>query len=398
MHEPLDPIAAVTHRDPYPYYARLAAERPFHRDHTLGMWVAAGARAVEDVLASDAGRVRPPQEPVPRALAGSPAGEIFRALVRMNDGRGHCPFKAAVSAALASPSPARMAREAAHWAMVLEREHGPGGDPRRLHDFSFSLSAYVLGSLLGAPASALPSVAVWTGDLVRGFAPASPPGEVERCQAAAARLRTLFAPLARDPDGPSLVAALAREAGRLGVADEAVVVANAVGFLSQAYEATAGLIGNTLVALGTHAGLRDEVESNPAVLGDVIQEVLRHDPPVQNTRRFAAHDFRLAGQEIREGDVLLVVLAAASRDPEANPHPQRFQAVHTDRRTFTFGMGSHTCPGQRLGAAIAQAGVERLLLTSGLDLTRLAAERTYRPSANVRIPLFPGRNEKGATP
>jgi cytochrome P450 len=398
MQEPLDPIAAVTHRDPYPYYARLAAERPFHRDHTLGMWVAAGARAVEEVLGSDAGRVRPPQEPVPRALAGSPAGEIFRSLVRMNDGRGHCPFKAAVSAALASPSPAQVAREAAHWAMVLEGERGPGGDRRRLHDFSFSLSAYVLGSLLGAPASALPSVAAWTDELVRGFAPASPPGEVERCQTAAARLHNLFAPLARDLDGPNLVAALAREAAKLGVDDEAVVVANAVGFLSQAYEATAGLIGNTLVALGTHAGLRADLESSPALLGDVIQEVLRHDPPVQNTRRFAAHDFRLAGQQIQEGDVLLVVLAAANRDPEANPHPERFQAARTDRRTFTFGTASHACPGQGLAAAIAQAGVERLLLTSGPALTRLAGERAYRPSANVRIPLFPGRNEEGATP
>jgi len=64
---PSDPIAAVTHPDPYPFYGRLAAERPFHRDPGLGMWVAAGPVEVRDVLASLDCRVRPAAEPVPRA-------------------------------------------------------------------------------------------------------------------------------------------------------------------------------------------------------------------------------------------------------------------------------------------------------------------------------------------
>src|SRR5262249_57507289 len=68
---PRDPIAAVTHSDPYPYYAQLVATRPFHRDDTLGLWVACSAAAVTDVLGHPACRVRPPSEPVPRPLPGS---------------------------------------------------------------------------------------------------------------------------------------------------------------------------------------------------------------------------------------------------------------------------------------------------------------------------------------
>ena len=49
---PSDPIAAVTHHDPYPYYAELVASRPVHRDETLGLWVAGSAAAVADVLLS----------------------------------------------------------------------------------------------------------------------------------------------------------------------------------------------------------------------------------------------------------------------------------------------------------------------------------------------------------
>ena len=85
---PQDPIAAVTHPDPYPYYADLAAHRPLYRDDALRLWVASSAAAVTAVLASDLCRVRPPAEPVPRALLGSPAGELFGHFVRMNDGPG----------------------------------------------------------------------------------------------------------------------------------------------------------------------------------------------------------------------------------------------------------------------------------------------------------------------
>src|SRR4030095_7484258 len=93
---PRDPVAAVTHPDPYPYYAELVAARPLYRDDLQGDWVASSAAAVTAVLTSERCRVRPPAEPVPKALVGSPAGEIFRRLVRMTDGAGHDAAKYAV--------------------------------------------------------------------------------------------------------------------------------------------------------------------------------------------------------------------------------------------------------------------------------------------------------------
>ncbi len=89
------------------------------------------------------------------------------------------------------------------------------------------------------------------------------------------------------------------------------------------------------------------------------------------------------------GDAILVVLAAANRDPAANREPDRFDPARPDRRIFTFGAAAHACPGEALAAAIAEAGVEELL-RSGVDLERLAAGVTYRASANLRVPLFDG--------
>src|SRR5260370_11177793 len=114
---PADPIAAVTHPDPYPYYRALVARAPLYRDETLSLWVAASAHAVTAALTSPLGRVRAAAEPVPAALVASPAADVFARLARMTDGPGHATMKRAVSPTLASVAaprplgpPARRAR------------------------------------------------------------------------------------------------------------------------------------------------------------------------------------------------------------------------------------------------------------------------------------------------
>jgi cytochrome P450 len=121
-------------------------------------------------------------------------------------------------------------------------------------------------------------------------------------------------------------------------------------------------------------------------LREVILEVLRYDAPVQNTRRFVARDGIVAGQAMRRGDVILVVLAAANRDPEVNPDPELFRIHRDDPRMFSFGAGPHACPGVDLATTIAQAAVARLL-ADGVDLAALVGGAAYQPSANVRVPI-----------
>ena len=387
MNPPLNPIDAVTHPDPYPFYAALVAERPVYRDETLGLWVAASADAVVSALGNDACRVRPPHEPVPKALLGSPAAEIFRHLVRMNDGAGHCPFKQAISAVLASVDADRVTREAARGAGRLA-DAVTGGES--LTTFAFDLSTHVVGCLLGIPVDRLPDVAASMGDFVRCLSPLSGPEQIEQGKLAAGRLIELFRSLrATAPDGDALLAALAREARRVGRDDADVIIANGIGFLSQAYEATAGLIGNTLLLLASHDETRARAAGDSDLLAGVVAEVVRWDPPVQNTRRFLARDAAVAGQAMKEGEAILVVLAAANRDPAANPAPERFDPYRAERRSFTFGCGVHACPGEALATGIAAAGVAALL-ARGLAPGAASQPRRYRPSANTRIPVFTG--------
>jgi cytochrome P450 len=103
-----------------------------------------------------------------------------------------------------------------------------------------------------------------------------------------------------------------------------------------------------------------------------------------------AREGAVAGAAMRENDAILVVLAAANRDPAANPDPDRFDPFRRDRRIFTFGAGGHACPGERLATTIAQAGVEALLRI-GIDTERFVGALTYRPATNLRVP-FPAES------
>ncbi|MGO1078090.1 cytochrome P450 [Inquilinus sp. CA228] len=374
MQPPNDPVAAVTRPDPYPYYATLR-QRPFHRDEALGLWVAAGAEAAMAVLASPACRVRPPAEPVPRPLLGGAAGELCGRQVRMTDGDAQARAKRAVAAALDVPAE-QVAAEARRWSASL------AADRTGLDAFLFALPMHVVGALLGF--DRLSEVAGRMRDVVAAITPGATAEAIGRGHEAAAVMVGLTEVLIGSP-GSGLARRLRDAAEREDGVDAAVVTANAVGFLFQAHDAGAGLLGNAVATLGARPELRRAAAADRASLPGLMQEVLRYDPPAQNTRRFVAEDTMIAGQSLRAGDAILVVIAAANRDPALNPDPERFDPARPDRRLLTFGHGRHACPGDTIAAVIAVAGLDALL-----DRLPDWPERPagYRPSPNVRIPRF----------
>ena len=379
MQQPPDPVAAVTHPDPYPYYAELLRHRPFGRDEALGLWVAAGAEAATAVLASPACRVRPPAEPVPTALLGGALGDLFGRLVRMTDGDAQARAKRAVTAALALPAEAVMA-EAERRAAAL------AADRDGLDDLLFALPMHGVAALLGFAADRLPGIAGRMRDIVAAMAPGASAEAVARGHEAAAAMVALTEELIASP-GSGLARRLHEAAEREGGIDPAAVTANAVGFLVQTRDATAGLLGNAIAALGARPELRRRAKADRKLLPGLVQEVLRCDPPAQNTRRFVAADTEIAGRPLRAGDAILVVLAAANRDPALNPDPDRFDPDRPDRRQLSFGHGRHACPGDAIAAAIAVAGIDALL--DRLPEADWPERPTgYRPSPNVRIPVF----------
>ncbi|MCR6480038.1 cytochrome P450 [Variovorax sp. ZS18.2.2] len=378
---PADPVAAVTHADPYPFYAELRAGPPLVWNERLRVWVASRADVIESVLlAHGALHVRPAAEPVPRAIVGSPAGEVFGHLVRMNDGAAHQAHRPALQRALAG-----LDLDAVHAAALQVARNVPT-EPSS--DALFSMPVRAVAHLLGFVEETLPQVDHWMRDFVACLSPLSTADQLQAASVAAGELMTRFELLtasAPPRNGTPLAAVLAES--DTGAPLSRSLLANLVGLLSQTCDATAGLLGNSLIALVREPSLRQTARTRDGVQA-IVEETARHDPSVHNTRRFAIEPITIAGTPLAAGDAVLLVLAAANRDPAFNPDPDNFKLIRERRRMLGFGHGMHACPGQALACTLAAAGLDALLHRQP-DLDAISARGwRYRPSANARIPVF----------
>ncbi|MBO4123701.1 cytochrome P450 [Cupriavidus gilardii] len=368
---PPDPLTAATHPDPYPYYRELARMQPFHRDAMLMLWVAAGPAEVAAVLSHPACRVRPPGQPVPPPLAQSPAGNLFARLIRMNDGPGHVPLKAVLQRQLASLELGEVRAAASGWARLLPATHDHAATANR---WSSALPVIAIAGLLGFAAvddeATASRIAAQIASFAAAMSPLAGPADIAAGIDAAASLQTL--PLRADTPWTRALREHARAAG----VDDTALAANLLGLMVQSCEATAGLIGNTLLWLARDAAAAHDLPATVAT-------VLRADPPIHNTRRFMAEDARVCGVPLRRGDGILVLLAAAAVSDVRSPTA----SDTAGERQWTFGHGAHRCPGDALAATLAEATVAALLARSIAPATLAKAYR-YRPSLNARIPQF----------
>lgn len=312
-------------------------------DAELKLWVANRAQDIRAVMENPDCVVRPPAEPVPKAIAGSSAGAIFGQLVRMSEGAAHAGPKLAISRALAAVDLAQVARRTAHFAPMLE---GSEGDA--ITRWVFDLPTYVVADLLGIGEADLPQVARFMGDFVRCLSPLSTPEQLAGASTAASEMMERFARSMQPADA---------------------CPANRIGLLSQTHEATAGLIGNCIVALLRDPDLQARLRNDPQQAAALVRQVSRDDPSVQNTRRFVARATSVAGVALQPGDAILLQLGAAGE--------------------CGFGHGRHACPGQELAYTIATGALQHLL---SLPLP-LALDWTYKPSANARLPLFSSKGQ-----
>lgn len=336
------------HPDPSALHARLRA-RGVHRTAD-GRWVVASARDVAAVLHA------------PGAVIGfapdadRPVTALQAQMARFSDGDAHARRRAHARRLLAQVDPGALRDTAA----ATTRAHLAG---LRRTDVMTGIARRVpvatLAAALGVddPAAAVTA----TAHLARALAPPRGARPVDaRC--AAQDLQRVLAHTA--PPG----------AGR----DEAL--ANAIALLFQAFDATAGLVGNAVLTMHRLPGTAAE---------DIVAATARHDAPVQLTTRVAAHRLAPGDRSIPAGARVVVVLAAAATDGHSAAAVTRHATVAHAGATAgvaspsTFGAGRHACPGADHALALA-AGVLDALATAG-TLVR-TTDVAYEPRANLRIP------------
>lgn len=362
MHEALEgrpahAVDAVTDPDPYPYYQQLREERPLYFDGGLKLWVNSSQAVIHEALQNPALCVRPPAAPVPSALQGTAAGNVFAQLVRMTDGGFHAALKPAVVVAARRWSLADVARVSE--AAACRQPH------LGVNALMSRLPVQVMASLLAVPDQEMEATCHQVQQFVHGIVPGASQTAVALASEAAH--------------------ALMAQGRALGL--EPVQAANRIGFMQQSLDATAGLIGHTALMLSQHPQLADAADSSPDAMRAFVAEVERHQAPIQNTRRFAVAFTTLAGQAIQAGQGVLLVLASGNRDAAFNPRADRFEPGRTGSRSMGFGSGVHACPGTLIAIEIVAIYVRWIRAKGRFDLY-FARQTGFRPLGNARIPVF----------
>ena len=130
--------------------------------------------------------------------------------------------------------------------------------------------------------------------------------------------------------------------------------------LAAGFETTVNLLGNGIRMLLDAPQHLDALRQRPGLWPNAVEEILRLESPVQLTARVARGDVELAGTQLERGDLVLVYLAAANRDPAVFPDPHRFDIERPNvGKHLAFSGGRHFC----LGAALARAEGEMGLRT-----------------------------------
>jgi cytochrome P450 len=134
--------------------------------------------------------------------------------------------------------------------------------------------------------------------------------------------------------------------------DDAELHAVAGLVLAAGFETTVNLLGNGIRMLLDNPEHLRTLSQRPQLWPNAVEEILRLESPVQLTARLALNDTEVAGNPVKQGEMVIVYVGAANRDPAVFPDPNRFDIERENAgKHLAFSGGRHFC----LGAALARA-------------------------------------------
>jgi cytochrome P450 len=157
--------------------------------------------------------------------------------------------------------------------------------------------------------------------------------------------------LRRSP-GDDLLSQLIEAADEGGRLNDRELQATAGLVLAAGFETTVNLLGNGIKMLLEHPEHLATLATRPELWPNAVEEILRLDSPVQMSARLALRDTDVAGKTVRRGELVVLYLAGANRDPAVFEDPHRFDLERPNaNKHLSFSSGRHFC----LGAALARA-------------------------------------------
>ncbi|MFG1846646.1 cytochrome P450 [Micromonospora carbonacea] len=366
-------VAAHVLRRPAVLYEQLRRQGGLVWSDSGGCWLVVGYEPARLVLRDERFRM-PGADPTSEWGAGARHGDFVRSLLLSAEGADHDRMRRTLGPAF-SPRAVRSRREAVEATIDrLLADIGPDGRFDGVAAISGRLPVAVVGDLVGVPgperdhASELCRTISQGGGLVNGPATES---AVRSALTALDELTVLVRQWLTEPTPDSVLAAIRAAAGTSLALSETETVANVFSLYLAGHDTSRNMISALLLRLATAPELLDGLRDGRLTAEAEVDRVLLTESPLTFTARVAVRDVEVAGQLIRRGDRLRVMLGAANHELVTTDQPAGPLAG------VAFGEGRHVC----LGAHVARLeGVALLtVLARRWSTVRVAGAPRWTP-------------------
>ena len=379
-----DPSDPAFRDDPYPALHRLRARDPVN-ETPVGLWRLTRYADVNRLLHEVPAGVRTTEGALPGVDESLTGQRLF---MLQQDPPTHTRLRRLVSAAF-TPRAINALRDDVQRIVddCLDRV-AARGTMDVIADLALPVPSTVICEMLGVPLADRDRFTVWTAKATHGLASQFlTPDALAEVQAAGMSLAAYFQDLIaarRDRLTDDLLSSLIRaeEAGdRLSPPE---LISQAIGLLIAGFETTIGLIGNGVRALVLHPAELAKLRARPDLVARAVEECLRWDGPIILTGRVLHADVEFGGKTIPKDARVWAMLAAANRDPEVFPDPDRFDVERHPNEHLAFGGGPHYCLGAYLAKVEAQSAIGTLVRR--FDDLALESERVEWGPSLFRVP------------
>ena len=384
LYQLLDPEILA---NPYPLYRALRERDPVHWDPYLHTWVVTSYEHTQQVLLHYSADRTPTPEALDKiGLAQlTPIAAVMTRQMLFLDPPAHTRLRTLAAQAF---SVARVERLAAKIQSVID-ELLAGLEGKEtidvITDFAEPLPAIVTAALLGIDVADHPKLKVWSAsfaEMLGNFQ--HNPERSMRVLRSLEDMTEYFRDAIRnhgERDGLVRDLATAKVDGEQLSEDE--VIANIIVTMVGGQETTTNLIGNGVLTLLRNPSALAALRSSPSMMASAVEELLRYEPPSQQTARLAPDDRVLGGKSIRKGQAIIAVMAAANRDPARFPEPDKLDLARQDNRHLSFGWGSHFCFGAHLARLEGRLAFQAFLnCYSKIELTNCSL--SWRENLGLR--------------
>ena len=356
------------YNNPYPVYARMRAEDPVYFYEPLRTWVLtrhndiSSVARVPETFSNSAGIF------LTDAAYGKPMADEYFAegseLISSLDPPRHSEIRRVIAPAIAPPVIDAMEDDLRGYCRDLIGAIEPDADIEWIAQVAEILPLLAIAQLLGLPDDKIEDMARWSDELIKL-------GEVLSEEERAASIDVFsgmndyiiaqFDAKRKNPGNDVISVLLHAEIDREHLKASNIVTL-AAALLAGGNETTRALLGNMIWALAEYPEQRRLLVDNRATAAQAVEETLRWKGPVHGFIRKVVRDTELHGKQLRAGDYIYMVFAAANRDGSAYPDPETFSISRSGGPTsFAFGSGPHQCPGMRLARLEARVLLEELV-------------------------------------